>query len=66
LMPSLLSNSMGTSISLQPGGTASNMMGWLAQNLHKWNPPRPKIVMSSCCSHSASSMVLAPHRASST
>jgi hypothetical protein len=66
LMPSLLSNSMGTSISLQSGGAASNMMGWLAQNLRRWNPPRPKSLMSFCCSHSAFSMVLAPHRASST
>ena len=57
-MFSLLSTSTGTSISLQSVRTASNMLVCLAQNLRRWNPPRPKSAKSSSCSLSASSMVL--------
>ena len=66
LMPSLLLSSMGASNSLHSGGTASAIIRWLAQNLCKWNPPHFKRAVSSCCSLNASSVVLAPHKASST
>jgi len=61
-----MSSSMVTSISLQSGRTASNVLRRLAQNLRKLNPLRPKNAISYCGSLSACSVVLAPHRASFT
>lgn len=56
---------MGTSISMETGGTASTTLGQPAQKLRSRNPPRPNSAVSSCCIFSAS-LVLAQHRVSST
>ena len=62
---SLQSSSMGTCISLQSGGTASNMVGLICTKLEQRKSCCPKRVMSSCCNFNISSMVLAPQTASS-